>query len=67
MFFCDNYKKEVENQTMLKQIVPGDWQTYDLTLVIQTETIVFFLGNKIKFSSPVLIFGSRSMAALQYT
>jgi len=31
---------------------------------VQTETIVFFLGNKIKFSSAVLIFGSRSMVAL---
>jgi len=31
---------------------------------VQTETIVFFLGNKIKFSSAVLIFGSRSTVAL---
>jgi len=31
---------------------------------VQTETIVFLLGNKIKFSSAVLIFGSRSMVAL---
>jgi len=31
---------------------------------VQTETIVFFLGNMIKFSSAVLIFGSRSMVAL---
>jgi len=34
---------------------------------MQTETIVFFLGNKIKFSSTVLIFGSRSMVALGMT
>jgi len=27
---------------------------------VQTETIVFYLGNIIKFSSDVLIFGSRS-------
>jgi len=46
-------------------MVLGDkWQTYDLTLVVQTETIIFFLGNKIKFSSAVLIFYSRSMVAL---
>jgi len=31
---------------------------------VQTETIAFFLGNKIKFSSAVLTFGSRSMVAL---
>jgi len=30
---------------------------------VQTEKIVFFLGNKIKFSSAVLIFGCRSMEA----
>jgi len=35
-----------------------------MTLVVQTETIVFFLFNKIKFSSTVLIFGSRSMVTL---
>jgi len=34
---------------------------------MQTETIVFFLGNNIKFSSAVLIFGSRSMVALFIT
>jgi len=28
-------------------------------LVVQIETIVFFLGNKFKFSLAVLIFGSR--------
>jgi len=39
-------------------------QIYDMTLVVQTETIVFFLFNKIKFSSTVLIFGSRSMVTL---
>jgi len=39
-------------------------QTYDLTLVMHTETIVFFLGNKIKFCPAVPIFGSRSMIAL---
>jgi len=33
-------------------------------LVVQTATIVLFLGNEIKFSSAVLIFGSRSMVAL---
>jgi len=33
-------------------------------LVVQTETNVFFLDNKIKFCSIVLIFGSRSMVAL---
>jgi len=31
---------------------------------VQTETIVFCLGNKIKFSSAVLIFYSRSTVAL---
>jgi len=31
---------------------------------MQTETIVFLLGNKIKFPLAVLIFGSRSMVAL---
>jgi len=31
---------------------------------VQTKTIVFFLGNKIKFSSAVLIFYCRSMVAL---
>jgi len=35
-----------------------------MTLVVQTETIVFLLGNEIKFSSAVLIFGSTSMLAL---
>jgi len=46
-------------------MVLGDkWQTCDLTLVVQTETTVFFLGNKITFSSAVLIFDSRSMVAL---
>jgi len=45
-------------------MVPGhNRQTYDLTLVVQTETIVFVLGNKIKFFFDVLIFGSRSMVA----
>jgi len=39
-------------------------ETYNLTLVVQTETIVFFSGNEIKFCLDVLIFGSRSMAAL---
>jgi len=39
-------------------------RTYDLTLVVQTETIVFFLDNNMNFSSAVLIFGSRSMVAL---
>jgi len=31
---------------------------------VKKETIVFVLGNKIKFSLAVLIFGSRSMVAL---
>jgi len=31
---------------------------------VQTEAIVFFLGNKIKFYSVVFIFGSRSIVAL---
>jgi len=31
---------------------------------VQKEIIVFFSGNKIKFSSAVLIFDSRSMVAL---
>jgi len=31
---------------------------------VQTETIVFLLGNEIKFSSAVLIFGFISMVAL---
>jgi len=31
---------------------------------MQKETIVFFLDNKFKFSSAVLIFSSRSMVAL---
>jgi len=35
-----------------------------MTLVMQTEAIVSFLGNKIKFYSTVHIFGSRSMVAL---
>jgi len=35
-----------------------------MTLVVQTETIVFFLLNKIKCSSAVLIFDSRSMVTL---
>jgi len=39
-------------------------QRYDLMLVVQTERIVYFLGNKTKFSLAVLIFGSRSMVAL---
>jgi len=34
---------------------------------VQTETIVFFLGNEIKFCSAVHIFGSRSMIALTIT
>jgi len=42
-------------------------QTYDLMLVVQTERIFYFLGNKTKFSSAVLIFGSRSMAVLLIT
>jgi len=43
-------------------MVPGNnRQTYDLTLVVQTETIIFFIGNKIKFCSAVVIFGFRSM------
>jgi len=43
-------------------MVPGNnRQTYDLMLVVQKETIVFFLGNKVKFFSAVLIFGSRSV------
>jgi len=29
-------------------------------IVMQTEAIVFFLVNKIKFSPAVLVFGSRS-------
>jgi len=63
--FCDDYKKEVENKTLMKHMVPGhNRQTYDLTLVVQTETIVFFSGNKIKFCSVVLIFGSRPMVGL---
>ena len=53
------------NKTLLKQVVPGNnRQTYDLMLVMQTETIVFFSGNKIKFFLAVLIFGSKSMVAL---
>jgi len=36
-------------------------------LIVHIETIVFFLGNKFKFSSAVLIFGSRSMVALIIT
>jgi len=39
-------------------------QTYDLTFVVQTEKNFFFLGNKIKFFSAVLILGSRWMVAL---
>jgi len=35
-----------------------------MKLVMQTEAIVFFLGNKIKIYSAVLIFVSRSMVAL---
>jgi len=31
---------------------------------VQTETFVIFLGNKIKFFSALLIFGSRSVVAL---
>jgi len=31
---------------------------------VQTDTIVFFFGKKIKFSLAVLIFGSRSMVAM---
>jgi len=52
---------------MQTDMVPGDKyirQTYDLMLVVKTGTIVFFSGNKIKFSSAVLIFGSRSIVAL---
>jgi len=42
-------------------MVPGhNRQTYDLTLVAQIKRIVFFLCNKIKFCSAVLIFGSRA-------
>jgi len=39
-------------------------QTCDLTLVVQTEKIVSFLCNKIKFCSAVLIFGSGAMVAV---
>jgi len=57
-----------QKKTLLKQMVLEiNRQTYDLTLVVQTETIVFFLGSKIKFSSTVLIFGPRSMVALPIT
>jgi len=46
-------------------MVPGDKQANKyLTLVVQTEPIAFFLDNKIKFSTAVYIFGSRSMVAL---
>jgi len=46
-------------------MVPGNHsQTYDLMLVVQTETNVLLLDNKIKFWPAVLIFGSRSMVAL---
>jgi len=31
---------------------------------VQAETIVFFLGNKTKFSLAILVFGFRSMVAL---
>jgi len=55
---------EVENKTLLKHMVPGHYmQTYDLTLVVQTERIVF-LCNKMKFCSAALIFGFRVMVAL---
>jgi len=53
--------KEVEKKTLLKQMIPViHSQAYDLMLVMQTETIVFFLDNKTKFCSAVLIVGSRS-------
>ena len=46
-------------------MVPGhNRQSFDLTLAVQTRTIVFFLGNKIKFCMTVIIFGCRSMVAL---
>ena len=49
-------------------MVPGNnRQTHDLMLVVQTGTIVFFLDNKIKFCSAVLMFGSRSTVALDIT
>jgi len=32
-------------------------------MLVAQKTIVFFLGNKFKFSSAVLIFGSKSMVA----
>jgi len=45
--FSNDYKREVENKTLLKQTVPGvNRQTYCLTLVVQTETIVFFYVPK---------------------
>jgi len=62
--FCDDYKKQVENKTLLKKWFLEINKQIDLTLVVQTEAIVFFLGNQIKFYSAVLIFGSRSMVAL---
>ena len=51
--FRDDYKKEVRNKTMLKQMVSGEIrQTYDLMLVVQIETTVFFLGNRLYANFP---------------
>jgi len=41
--------------------------TDDLTIVVQTETVVLFLGTKINFCSAVFIFCSRSTVALGIT
>jgi len=48
-------KRKSRIRHCLKHMVPGHHrQTYDLTFVVKTETIVFFLGNKMKFCAAVL-------------
>ena len=65
MFFVTiTGRKSRIRQCRSKWFLEINRHTYDLTFVVQKETIVFFLGNKIRFSSAVLIFGSRSMVAL---
>jgi len=63
--FRDDYKNEVRTRHCWSKCFLEINRLYDLTIVVQTETIVLLVGNKINFSSTVLIFGSRSMVALR--
>jgi len=62
--FRNDYKNEVGTRHCWSKCFLEINRLYDLTIVVQTETIVLLVGNKINFSSTVLIFGSRSMVAL---